>query len=708
MVLSLVLPIVISGGDAVAQRVPFDADRLEQWLKSDRIKDLRSAHIMIRQHRQASKVFLKTVEARANHPELAAIAATIKGQSSSHPSGQPSSLSPSIVSPSGGMSSGAVPPDASSASGVLASPRPTMSIEELRQKSIQPGGLGQQEWKFLFDELDSPFDPRNIQHSRHRNDVINLIRSKRDESDPVARVRLFDESVKHPERLIDCLFKPLAKEPKLLNRVYALTTSSDEQAAITATRSLAQLLNRIPPDGSQRDIVLRLLARREPREAVDDACDEALSMLSRFTPPDSQQRIRTRLVSKVGKTSTSSDTVNYRPSLSTRRALLVTQSISDIERKQIAAEVKNQFNGSHDLLQLTHFLLGLNVPLAGMQPTFRKLVSTSVGIESKTLYAKALYRAGDHGRDVLSVFQKAINSPSFVNRHYDVLNNMKELGPDAAPLLPKLLQLLEAGHVQPIPVVEVIGSMGARAKPAVPKFTMMLHEPEKLRPSLLRALIVALGDIGPRAKEALPEFGKLLDTNDLHLIQITIDAYSKMAANDPASIDGLQTIAKSTDRATVGWYASLAFEKLRRDLQASDASRPANGSQPRFVDHGVYVEDTQTGLLWQKNGAVPKPLSQTDAEQYAKQLTLGNKTNWRLPKAHEIASIFPADQPPFVDPKVSSRHQAATYWTSEREADEATERVFVARWYGDGGISRYYARSTSAYVRCVHDPATKK
>jgi hypothetical protein len=135
----------------------------------------------------------------------------------------------------------------------------------------------------------------------------------------------------------------------------------------------------------------------------------------------------------------------------------------------------------------------------------------------------------------------------------------------------------------------------------------------------------------------------------------------------------------------------------------------------RFIDRGQYVEDTTTGLLWQKDGDDSGKLNFYQAADYAKGLKLGKLKGWRVPTAAECATIFPANEPPFVDthynPAPYGKAEAggsrdwASYWTSDLDAGE--DYAFVYQWYGRGGANNCYASKNFDYVRCVHDPVKK-
>lgn len=154
------------------------------------------------------------------------------------------------------------------------------------------------------------------------------------------------------------------------------------------------------------------------------------------------------------------------------------------------------------------------------------------------------------------------------------------------------------------------------------------------------------------------------------------------------------------------------------DLHLGDPRRPMTHYDPeshagRFKDRGTYVEDTWTGLLWQKDGDQSGKHNYYDAAKYAEGLELGDLSDWRVPTAAELASIFPATEPPFADTKYTPHeccdppHEYSSYWTSELDG-RREDYAYVYQWYADGGPNNCYASRNRVYVRCVHDPVSRQ
>lgn len=129
----------------------------------------------------------------------------------------------------------------------------------------------------------------------------------------------------------------------------------------------------------------------------------------------------------------------------------------------------------------------------------------------------------------------------------------------------------------------------------------------------------------------------------------------------------------------------------------------------RFIDRGDYVQDTKTGLLWQKDGRASGRRNFYQAGDYAKSLALGGLLGWRVPTRKELASIFPAQRSPFTNTPYTSKpcckgpYEWRSYWTSELDR-RLPDYAYVYQWYGRGGGNNCYASKNYDYVRAVHDP----
>jgi len=150
-------------------------------------------------------------------------------------------------------------------------------------------------------------------------------------------------------------------------------------------------------------------------------------------------------------------------------------------------------------------------------------------------------------------------------------------------------------------------------------------------------------------------------------------------------------------------------DRLRKQLAGKSSAAPGH---ERFRDRGAYLEDTRTGLWWQKAGDASGKLNYYDALKYAATLKLGGQYGWRVPTKEELGAIFPALEPPFTNTKYNpAAYQQGTgewhcYWTSTLDP-RLPDYAYVYQWYADGGANNCSASKNLAYVRCVRDPIKK-
>lgn len=160
-------------------------------------------------------------------------------------------------------------------------------------------------------------------------------------------------------------------------------------------------------------------------------------------------------------------------------------------------------------------------------------------------------------------------------------------------------------------------------------------------------------------------------------------------------------------------FAAFVLLSLGFDASAQD---PPAGKKPvegvRFRDRGEYVEDTQTGLLWQKDGEASGKRNFYQAADYAAKLKLGGLSGWRVPTAKECEAIFPANEAPFKntgytpDMCCGGGKEYRSYWTSELDG-RAEDYAFLYQWYNKGGANNCFASKNFVYVRCVRGPAAE-
>jgi hypothetical protein len=147
---------------------------------------------------------------------------------------------------------------------------------------------------------------------------------------------------------------------------------------------------------------------------------------------------------------------------------------------------------------------------------------------------------------------------------------------------------------------------------------------------------------------------------------------------------------------------------------ATGEDSPAGSKvKPRFIDRGEYVEDSQSGLLWQKDGSASGKKNFYEAAEYAEKLKLGGLTGWRVPTAKELQTIFPAADAPFTNTGYRKERYAPglgefrSYWTSDLDK-RLEDYAYIYQWYADGGANNGFASKNYVFVRCVRDRADAK
>jgi len=109
------------------------------------------------------------------------------------------------------------------------------------------------------------------------------------------------------------------------------------------------------------------------------------------------------------------------------------------------------------------------------------------------------------------------------------------------------------------------------------------------------------------------------------------------------------------------------------------------------------VSDNGTGLEWQNNkpGAIH---TWQDALAYCENLSLGDKTDWRMPNIRELKSLADYNRYyPAVDPTIFSH--SSSYWSATTVANDAQPSAWVV-FFGNGD-DIWKAKVESYHVRCV-------
>jgi hypothetical protein len=129
--------------------------------------------------------------------------------------------------------------------------------------------------------------------------------------------------------------------------------------------------------------------------------------------------------------------------------------------------------------------------------------------------------------------------------------------------------------------------------------------------------------------------------------------------------------------------------------------RCVRGGQPAasFTDNGNgTVTDNKTGLVWQQSE--PGYMTWDSALSYCEGLSLGDKTDWRLPNIKELESITDdARANPAIDTSFFPGPYGNYYWSSSTIANSSNYAWFVGFFVGE--VNPGYSKSNDLYVRCV-------
>ena len=110
----------------------------------------------------------------------------------------------------------------------------------------------------------------------------------------------------------------------------------------------------------------------------------------------------------------------------------------------------------------------------------------------------------------------------------------------------------------------------------------------------------------------------------------------------------------------------------------------------------AIVTDSVTGLQWQDDTTPSK--SWQGAIDYCEALTLGGKSDWRLPNINELTSLV---DDTVYDPSISNVFQhtiSNLYWSSTTNAGGTSTAWIV--YFGNGSQDSS-TKTNSSYVRCV-------
>lgn len=109
------------------------------------------------------------------------------------------------------------------------------------------------------------------------------------------------------------------------------------------------------------------------------------------------------------------------------------------------------------------------------------------------------------------------------------------------------------------------------------------------------------------------------------------------------------------------------------------------------------VTDVTIGLQWQDDTNISK--NWEDAINYCEALTLGGKSDWRLPNINELTSLVDDTR---RDPSISNvfKNIISNYYLSSTTDVIYNDNVWIIN-FGDGDQGYFNKADRSYYVRCV-------
>ena len=134
-----------------------------------------------------------------------------------------------------------------------------------------------------------------------------------------------------------------------------------------------------------------------------------------------------------------------------------------------------------------------------------------------------------------------------------------------------------------------------------------------------------------------------------------------------------------------------------------------------YTDNGNgTVTDSATGLLWQKcsNGlnaticsGTASTSTWTDAITYCEGLSLGSRSDWRLPNVNELRTIvdYIKSTAPTIDTTAFPGTQSSNYYWSSSTYALSTNNAWVIN-FNNGIVTNGSKDFTTYYVRCVAGP----
>jgi hypothetical protein len=135
-----------------------------------------------------------------------------------------------------------------------------------------------------------------------------------------------------------------------------------------------------------------------------------------------------------------------------------------------------------------------------------------------------------------------------------------------------------------------------------------------------------------------------------------------------------------------------------------------------YTDNGNgAVRDLGKGLIWQKcsaglgttlgncNTGSATTYTWSNAISYCEGLTLGGRTDWRLPNVNELRSIvnYTSSSELTINSTAFPNTQPNGYWSSSTYAQSTVNAWYVG--FNGGGVGRD-SKANGYFVRCVTGP----
>jgi HEAT repeat protein len=147
---------------------------------------------------------------------------------------------------------------------------------------------------------------------------------------------------------------------------------------------------------------------------------------------------------------------------------------------------------------------------------------------------------------------------AFPNRTYYLAQRLSHMMPEAAPAIPTMTRLLEAGHTQDA-LIDALGTMGPAAKSALPALNRALALPS---PILACKAFAAIAHIKGQPTLTLDQSQAVLQQIDQHSIQGTYTAFTRIKQAGPEAKETIPTLVRIVKTRHEPWLQRTAVETL--------------------------------------------------------------------------------------------------------------------------------------------------